>query len=87
MNKTGTLNIRVNDDTKKQAQQILSSLNISLSEAVGVFLKQVVLSKGIPFEIKLPNKTTLKAIQDLEEGKNLHHYKNTGELYKDLGWD
>lgn len=87
MNKTGTLNIRVNDETKKQAQQILSSLNISLSEAVGVFLKQVVLTKGIPFEIKLPNKTTLKAIEDTEKGIGLHKVSSKKQLYKELGWE
>lgn len=55
-NATRTANIytRVDPDTKEQAEQILTELGIPMSNAIGMFLKQVVIQRGIPFEMKLP---------------------------------
>lgn len=46
------LNIRVDDQLKKQVEVIFSDLGISLSAAITIFLKQVVRCNGIPFELK-----------------------------------
>ena len=55
-NATRTANIytRVDPDTKERAEQILSELGIPMSNAIGMFLKQVVIQRGIPFAMKLP---------------------------------
>jgi len=65
---TATIQTRVNKETKAQAKDILSQLNITLSEAIAIYLRQIILHKGIPFEIKIPNKDTLQAIEELESG-------------------
>ena len=44
--------IRIDEVTKKQAAELLEGLGLNLSDAVNMFLKQVVLHDGIPFEIK-----------------------------------
>ena len=53
---TRTANVftRVDPDTKDQAEAILNQLGIPMSNAIGMFLKQVVLQRGIPFDMKLP---------------------------------
>ncbi len=51
--RTATIYTRVDPDTKEQAEQILTQLGIPMSNAVGMFLKQVVIQRGIPFEMKL----------------------------------
>lgn len=51
---TSLLQVRVNEETKKRAAEILEGLGMNLSEAVNIFLTQVVLQRGIPFEIKYP---------------------------------
>lgn len=53
---TRTANVftRVDPDTKEQAEAILNELGIPMSNAIGIFLKQVVIQRGIPFEVKLP---------------------------------
>ena len=53
---TRTANVftRVDPDTKEQAEQILTQLGIPMSYAIGMFLKQVVMQRGMPFEMKLP---------------------------------
>ena len=54
MAKTETLHIRVNENVKDTAEETLGLLGISISEAVNMFLCQVNLTGGLPFEVKLP---------------------------------
>jgi len=49
----------------------LAQYGLSLSDAVNIFLTQVVLERGIPFKIQIPNKTTEKTLKEIREGKNL----------------
>lgn len=56
MSKTSNVFVRVEPKTKEQAEIILNKLGLSMSNAVELFLKQVVINKGIPFEIKLSPK-------------------------------
>ena len=53
---TRTANVftRVDPDTKEQAEAILNQLGIPMSNAIGMFLKQVVMQRGIPFDMKIP---------------------------------
>ena len=54
MNKATNLYVRLEPDVKEQAEIILSQLGIPMSNAVGMFLKQVVLRRGLPFDVILP---------------------------------
>ena len=52
MSKNITINLRVDSDVKDQAGEILSSLGLTISEAVNLLLHQVRIVRGLPFEIK-----------------------------------
>ena len=54
MEKTATLNLRVNPTTKKSAEDVLSRLGIPMSTAIDIYLKQITLTGGIPFKVTLP---------------------------------
>ena len=54
MEKSATLNLRVNPDLKTNAEAILSRLGVPMSTAVDMFLNQVVLVGGIPFSVTIP---------------------------------
>ena len=66
MSKTATIQARINPDLKKKAQKILNTLNLSMSEAISLYLTQVTLHRGIPFEIRIPNDLTLKTLEKTE---------------------
>ncbi len=55
MEKTATLNLRVNPTLKQNAESVLGRLGIPMSTAVDMFLNQIVLVGGIPFAVTLPN--------------------------------
>ena len=53
---------------KEQAEAVLNQLGISMSTAMGIFLQQLVLQRGIPFDVKLPQ-TTPVALNSLTDGE------------------
>jgi DNA-damage-inducible protein J len=65
------INIYVDKNIKEQAQKLFSTFNISLSDAINLFLTQSVLNRGIPFKIEIPNEETQQAIQEARTGKNM----------------
>ena len=54
MSKSTNLYIRVEPEVKENAETILTQLGIPMSNAVGMFLKQVILKRGMPFDLTLP---------------------------------
>ena len=84
MSKTATIQARINPDLKKKAQKILNTLNLSMSEAISLYLTQVTLHRGIPFEIRIPNDLTLKTLEKTERGEELNEVSNVDELFQEL---
>ena len=74
-----TTSIKLNKQTKEEAKKVFAQLGLSMGDAVNMFLTQVVLNKGIPFEIKLPNDETVSVMNDILEGKNIDKF-NISEL-------
>ncbi len=54
MARTSNIFARVEPEIKEQAEHVLEQLGIPMSSAIGLFLRQVVLQRGIPFDVKLP---------------------------------
>ncbi|MDD6058059.1 MAG: type II toxin-antitoxin system RelB/DinJ family antitoxin [Clostridiales bacterium] len=54
MEKTATLNLRVNPTVKGRAEEVLSKLGIPMSTAIDMYLNQISLTGGIPFAVTLP---------------------------------
>ena len=84
MAKTAIIQTRVDPAVKHNAQIILRKLNISMSEAISIYLSQITLHNGIPFEIKLPNEVTAKVLTESEKGNELHKVDSVDELFQEL---
>ena len=82
MSKTQTT-IRVDEENYLKARDILSQIGLNYSQAVSVFNSMIVLHKGLPFELKIPNSQTKEALHELEvrDGKT---FNNVDELFSDL---
>lgn len=77
MAKTSNIFARVEPEVKEQAEAILDRLGIPMSNAISMYLRQIVLQRGIPFDMKLPsvvpNMSTLTEEQldsELQMGMN-----------------
>ncbi len=71
MEKTATLNLRVNPALKEQAENILQQLGIPMSTAVDMFLNQITLTGGIPFSVTLP-RAPASVNADLMTNEEIH---------------
>lgn len=61
---TSKLHIRVEDDIKEQATAVLTSMGLSMSDAVRLFLRRVVIDQAFPLELKVPNAQTMAAMEE-----------------------
>lgn len=59
MSKSANLYVRIEPEIKEQAEKILSTLGISASNAINIFYKQIILQRGVPFEVKIPDSTSI----------------------------
>ena len=67
MSKTATVFTRVDPEVKTQAEAVLNELGIPMSSAINIFLKQVVLHQGIPFQLTLRPLPSNMVVQTQEE--------------------
>lgn len=58
------LHVRINDDTKALATEALAAMGLSVSEAVRLFLRRVVIDQGLSLEMKVPNAETRAAMEE-----------------------
>lgn len=69
MHRTAIVNARIEPSLKNKAEHILHKTGLSSAEAIRLFYTQVCLNNGLPFAVKIPNKTTQKAMIDAEQRK------------------
>ncbi len=81
--KTKVVNARVEPALKASAEKIFRTLGMNTTDAISIFLSQVVLNKGLPFDVRIPNKATRKAIKEVKEGKG-KRYQSSQQLMDDL---
>ncbi|MDA9460959.1 putative DNA-damage-inducible protein J [Enterococcus mundtii 3F] len=76
------IHISIDEDLKKDAEQLFDELGMNMTTAITVFLKQSVTKQAIHFKIERGNPATLQAIKD----GNIHGgFSSVDELLEDLG--
>lgn len=83
---TSMLHIRVDDDIKEQATQALTAMGLSMSDAVRLFLRRVVVDQAFPLELKVPNAETQAAMEESRAlmAKRRARFASADELFADL---
>lgn len=83
---TSMLHIRVDDDTKAQATEALAAMGMTVSDAVRLFLRRVVIDQAFPLELKVPNEETLAAMEESRAmmAARRARFANADERFDDL---
>lgn len=84
MPKTEMIRARVEPDLKHEAEEVFAALGLSATEAITLFYKQVSLHHGLPFEVKIPNAETLKAMRQASNKDGLTKYGSVIDLMADI---
>lgn len=85
MAKTAMIVARTEPELKADAEKILKKLGLSTTEAINLFLAQIRLRKGLPFDVKIPNKTTRETFEKTDAGKELVKCKDADDMFRKLG--
>ncbi len=85
MSKTTTITVRLDPMVKRNAQDVFKELGLTTTQAISLFLNQVSIQKGMPFELRIPNDVTRQAIEDGLAGNNLVTFKTGADALKHLG--
>ena len=83
MSKTAAIHTRIDSSLKHNAEEILHALGLNASQAINAFYAQIIHVRGIPFELKLPNKETTAAMKELNSGK-VKTYESMKDLWKEI---
>ena len=98
--KSANLYARIEPDVKEKAEGILSALGIPASSAINMFYKQIIMQRGLPFEVKIPsakpidisalseeefNKELEKGYVDMQVGRTKGAKKVFDDIRKDYG--
>lgn len=83
--KTETIRARVEPELKHEAEALLKDLGLSATDAITVFYRQVVLHRGLPFDVRIPNAETVEALRQAETGEGLIEYSDLEELKTQSG--
>ncbi len=84
-----TINIRTEENVKKDAEMLFEKLGLNMSAAINIFLRKAIMENGIPFDVKVetPNAVTIAAIEEGErllKDKKAKTYKSVDELRREL---
>lgn len=82
--KTTTIQIRVDEELKSQAKAVLAKMHITMSQAIKMFLGQVVNDKRLPLDLFVPNEETQRIIDEVDAGIGLHEVSSVEELFEEL---
>lgn len=84
MKEVANIHCRIDPILKKGADAVLHHLGLNMTDAIRIFLAQIVLKDGIPFDVKIPNKKTIAAIEESKVKSKLYKASSLDNLFKEL---
>jgi DNA-damage-inducible protein J len=65
--KNSNIQVRVPEKTKKEANKIFEQLGITMTDAINLFLRQVIDKRGLPFPVSLKHEPCHEPCDDDDE--------------------
>ncbi len=84
MAKEAMIRARIEAHLKEEVESIFRELGLSITEAITLFYQQVKLNRGLPFEVRIPNETTLSTFEDTDAGREVIQCQDAPEMFDKL---
>jgi DNA-damage-inducible protein J len=81
--KTASARALIDPEIKKEAEAILNDLGLSVSKSFELYYRQIIAHRGLPFELRVANEKTMRAIENSRQGKG-KSFSSTQDLFDDL---
>ena len=76
---------RIDEGLKEEAAAVLADMGLTVSDVVRIVLTKIAKNKALPFEMLVPNKTTVETIEKSERGEEVYNAKDASDLFDQLG--
>lgn len=76
---------RIDEGLKEEAAAVLADMGLTVSDVVRIVLTKIAKNKALPFEMLVPNKTTVDTIEKSERGEEVYYAKDANDLFDQLG--
>lgn len=84
MSADSIIRARIDSETKQRATAALDAMGLTVSDAIRLLMVRIADEKRLPFAVKVPNATTIKAMEEIDAGKG-KKFENADDLFRDLG--
>jgi len=84
MARSAMVRARIEPRLKSEVEAIFQKIGLNASEAITVFYSHVKLSRGMPFDVRIPNKSSRKTNEESRKRKDLVGSKSAAEIFKSL---
>jgi DNA-damage-inducible protein J len=85
MAKEATARARMDAELKEEAESILAECGLNATQGINLFYRQILLHHGLPFDVKIPNAESRRAMREIETGEGLIQSGSAEDLFVDLG--
>ena len=85
MAKTSTVRARIEPRLKSDVESLFHRLGLTTTEAITLFYRQAKLRSGLPFEVVVPNPTTVKVFKNSDANTGLVRCEDAQDMFKKLG--
>jgi DNA-damage-inducible protein J len=85
MAKEATARARMDTELKEGAESILAECGLRATQGINLFYRQILLHHGLPFNVKIPNAESRRAMREIETGEGLIQSGSAEDLFVDLG--
>jgi DNA-damage-inducible protein J len=82
--KSADVRTRIEPELKKSAETVLAENGLTISDAIRMFLRQVVVYGGLPFDVRISNETTLQALHESRSMKGKARFDSPADLFNEL---
>jgi len=81
MSKSAVVHARMEPQTKKKAERVLTQLGLSPTEAIRLFYHQISLHGGLPFEVRIPNEETRAVLKKSQKGEGVESFDSLEKMF------
>lgn len=85
MAKTAQVRARLEPSLKEEAERVLEEIGMTPTEAIRVFYRQVIMRRGLPFDVRVPNELTRATFDATDRGEDLHAFDDAKGMLETLG--
>lgn len=80
--KTAVVHARIEPQTKRKAESVLSKLGITPTEAIRIFYRQISLRGGLPFAVEIPNERTASTLAKSRKGEGVTEFDSPDDMFE-----